>query len=543
MLGFYTEILTKAVFVLFKKFKKMSKGKKAGTIIFIVVILLLIAYVVYNNFKPAPLDEYKVTEVYKGDIQTTYETSGTVMSNSTVNYTAANGVKVETVEVSVGDRVKTGDVLATFDVSGLNTTLAGYKQAYNKALNAYNQSASSIKTAQSNISSANSQIAALNKEIAALEKEINNAEANPPKIEIDTSSQYSPEQIAEIAQKLQDGGLTQEEITAITSSLQAQTGSITSEDIERAISNSVATKRIQLAQKESQKQLLETQKTLYNAQTDDTAMSIYKQVMEQKKADYTNYLDLYNKLKDGWTAESDGIITEVNIVPGEVFAPSEKKSTTTDISSILGYVSGNADMTNVLSEIMGSVSNNGGGSAVGMVLENTDEFIAEFSVGKYDLLNIKVGQKVVISSLDNEYEGEVIYVSATASETDSFDINSLAQAFSGSSSSSANGALVRVKILNPDEKVIIGFDVDIKIDTEKIEDVLVMPIDAVVTEDGINYVYTVDSENKVSKKEVEVGAYSDDDYELISGLEEGSRVVDNPKNTIKEGEEIAIRDK
>lgn len=526
-----------------KKFKKMSKGKKAGTIIFIVIILALLTYVLYNNFKPKPLDAYNVTEIYKGDIQTTYETTGTVMSNGSVNYTAANGVKVESVNVSVGDRVKAGDRLADFDVSTLNSTLSDYRKAYNKALAAYNQASSSIGKAQGNISSANSQIAALDREIAALEKEIATAESNPPQIKVDPSAQYTPEQIAEMAQKLQNGGLTQEEIAAITASLQSQTGSVSTEDIEKAITNSVAAKRIQLAQKQSQRQLLETQKTLYNAQTDDTALSIYKQVLEQKKADYDNYQTLYNQLKDGWVASSDGIITEVNIIPGQVFTPQSKNSTTTDISSILSYVSGNADMTNVLSDIIGSVSGSNSGSAVGLVLENSDEFIAEFSVGKYDLLSIKVGQKVTVSSLDSEYEGEVIYVSATATESNSFDINSLASTFSGGSGSSANGALVRIKILNPDEKVIIGFDVDIKIDTEKIEDVLVMPIDAVVTEDGINYVYSVDDENIVSKHEVEVGAYSEDDYELVSGLSAGDRVVDNPKTTITEGEKISVKEK
>ena len=35
----------------------------------------------------------------------------------------------------------------------------------------------------------------------------------------------------------------------------------------------------------------------------------------------------------------------------------------------------------------------------------------------------------------------------------------------------------RVKILNPDEKLVIGFDVDIKVNTEKITNVLKIPVD------------------------------------------------------------------
>ncbi len=519
----------------------MSKGKKAGTIIITLVVLGLIAYVAYNNFKPKPLTQYNVSEVYKGDIQTTYETSGTVVSNNTLNYTAAAGVKVIGVNVSVGDKVKAGDLLASFDVSPLNSTLAGYRKAYNKALEAYNQASKSISDANTSISSAKSDISALDKEIAALEAEIAAAESSAQSVTAEQAQQYTEEQLNAIIAKLQSGGFTPQEIASIVSSLQTQAGSVSREDIENAIENSVATKRLELAQKQSQRQLLETQITLYNTRTDDTALSIYKSVLEQKKADYDNYKAMYDKMANGWTAEADGIITEVNLIAGEVFNPAAKSSTTTDLSSILGYVSGNSDMSSILSDIMGSVSGNDAGSATGIVLENSDEFIAEFSVGKYDLLNIKVGQEVVVGSLGSTYKGEVIYVSATATESNSLDISTLASTFTGGSGNSSSGALVKVKILEPDEKIIIGFDVDIKIDTQKIEDVLVLPIDAVVTDDGINYAYIIDEDNKVHKTEIEIGSYSDDDYELISGIEAGQKVVDNPKTTIKDGEEIAIK--
>ena len=43
------------------------------------------------------------------------------------------------------------------------------------------------------------------------------------------------------------------------------------------------------------------------------------------------------------------------------------------------------------------------------------------------------------------------------------------------------------------------------------------------------------------KTEIEIGSYSDDDYELVSGIEAGQKVVDNPKTTIKEDEKIAVK--
>ena len=517
----------------------MTRARQIGTIIITLVILVLIGYVVYTNFKPEALPEYNVTEIKLGDIQSTYETSGTVVSDNTETYTAISGVKVTSVNVSVGETVKEGDIIAQFDVSPLNAKLKEYKTAYDKALKAYNDSLTSINSAKQNKANALSQINSLDAEIAQLEQEISaaeNATSQTPDI-----PEYSQEQLDALVQKLKDGGFTQEEIDKIIASLKNSAGSITKEDIESAIANATATKKLELTQKQSQKQILETQVSLYDAQTDDTASSIYKNVMEQKKSDYENYKAIVDEMKNGWVASSDGLVTEVNITAGETFAPKTSKSTTTDLSSLMSYVSGDSDMTSVLSDIIGSVTDSGTSSGAGVVIENTNEFVAEFSVGKYDILSIKVGQKVKVSSLGSEYDGEVIYVSATASESSSLDISTIASTFTGGSSSSSNGALVRIKINNPDEKIIIGFDVDIKIDTEKVENVLVLPIDAVVSEDSVNYVYVIDEDNKVSKREITVGSFSDDDYELLSGVEAGEIVVDNPKTSMAEGDKIAIK--
>lgn len=520
----------KVVIFLLKKFKKMTRGKQIGVIIVSLIILMLVAYVIYTNFKPEPLPEYNVSKIYRGDIQTTYETKGTVSSANTISYKAANGVKVKDVFVSVGDRVKEGDQLATFDTSSLSETLSEYRNAYNKSANAYKKSASEVAQAKKNLSDSKKQVKQLDSEIASLKKEV----AAADKVSV-SSIDFSNREAIEGA--LTSGGFSKDTVNGILSSVK----DLDRESVENAIKNTKAAKEISLQQKESQRQLVDTQISLYEMQAENNAVDIYKSVMQTKKADYDNYSALVKELANGWVANSDGIITQVNLVPGETFVPSAKMSTTTDISSILGLMSGDSDMSTILNDIMGSVSNKDSGSGVGMVLEDSGEFVAEFSVGKYDLLNIKTGQKVTVSSLGNVYDGEVIYVSATAAESSSLDISTLASTFTGSSAKSANGALVRVKIINPDEKVIIGFDVDISIDTEKISDVLVLPIDAVITEDGTNYVFTVNGENAVSKRAVTVGSYSDNCYELLDGLEAGETVIDNPKASMADGDKISIK--
>lgn len=91
------------------------------------------------------------------------------------------------------------------------------------------------------------------------------------------------------------------------------------------------------------------------------------------------------------------------------------------------------------------------------------------------------------------------YVSATASENNGLNISSIASSLTGPSSNSAS-AVAKVKILNPDEKIVIGFDVDIKVNTEKITNVLKIPVDAVATDDAVTYVYVYNPDKKPLKK-------------------------------------------
>ena len=520
-----------------KGFKKMSRKRQIITVFLSVLILALIVVIIYQNFKPAPAPEYQLTSVSKGDIQATFDTKATVESTSTENFVAASGVKVSTVNVAVGDKVKAGDVLATFDVASINGTLAQYKSAYDKANAAYAKANESVVNAKAQITTADSDIKRAEKEIADIKAEIllaENAKVTQP--QVDTA--YTAEQLRAIAEQLGQNGLSQEQINAVIASLKESVGNI---DVKDAISKTKAAKELQLAQKEAQLATLKTQRSVYEAQTDDTISSLYKSVSEQKKADYESFKAIYDTLSSGWVASADGIITQVNIEAGKAFTPVQQSSSP-DLSSIIGSMTNNAEVMSTLTEIFGATNNSASSVGNGIVLENYGEFIASFTVGKYDLLDIKVGQNCTVSSLGSNYDATVSYVSATATESTGIDIGSLASSLTGSSANSASAA-VKVKIHNPDEKIVIGFDVDVKVKTEKIEDVIKIPVDCVATEDSLTYVYVYNANKKtVEKREIQLGVFSDEAYEILSGIEVGERIVMNPKSALTDGAKITVKE-
>lgn len=522
---------------MFKKLKKMSRKKQVFTIVVSVVLILIVAALLYQTFKPEPAPVYQVASASMGDIQATFDTKGTVESTSTQKFTAASGVKVSSVNVAVGDRVHAGDVLATFDVTSIDSTLNEYKTAYDKAKAAYDKSSSSVADAKNGVSSVNKQIIDTQNEIDSLKKEIEAAK-NVAVTEPTTAAAYTEEQINAMIEQLKQSGMTEEQIKAVIESMKNSAGDV---NINEAIANSVAAKQAKLAQLQAQLTALKTQLTVYESQTDETISGLYKSVMEQKKQDYDSYKVIYDSLKSGWVASSDGIITTVNVEAGKEFTPVQSGNSSVDLSSIIGSMTGDSEVASTLTDILSSTSGSSASVSDGIVLENYGELIASFTVGKYDLLDLKVGQTATVSSLDSSYDASVSYVSATASESGSLNISSIASSLTGSSSNSAS-AVAKVKINNPDEKVVIGFDVDIKVNTEKITNVLKIPVDAVATDDALTYVYVYNADKKtVEKREVELGVFSDDEYEVKSGLSTGEQVVMNPKAALTDGTKIAIK--
>lgn len=522
---------------MFKKTKNWTRKKKITVAVSVIVLAALVGSVLYANFKPEELPAYSLAEAKIGDIQSTFDTQGTVESGSTESFNAPSGVRVTAVYVSVGDRVTAGQQLATFDTSTLTAQLNAYKSAFDKAKASYTKSAGNVSDAKRALASVNAQIPTLQREISALESEI--AAAENTKVTAPNAPTYSEAELRALVQQLRAGGMTEAQIQEIVAAVQQQVGSV---DPEAAIRNSVAAKKVELEQKKAQLSALEAQKSVYEAQTDETVTELYKSVMEQKSKEYESYKALVDSLANGWFAAADGIVTEQNLTAGELFTPKVQQSGGMDLSALMNMASGNSDVAATLTDIFSSTSGADTSVGAGIVVENYGEFYASFTVGKYDLLDLKVGQPATVSSLDKIYDAEVSYVSATASASSGLDISSITSSLTGGSAGSSSSAPIKVKIKNPDEKIVIGFDVDIQINTEKIENVLTIPVETVFTDAGENYVFVYNAEKKtVSKRAVTLGIGSDTVYEVLDGVKSGEQIVMNPKTALQDGDKIAVQ--
>lgn len=149
---------------------KKNKKKVIIPICIVLVIAILAGAIFAFGGSRDVVQVKKLHTITTGDIYENVSLTGDVTAGAVKEYKVGTVATVKEVFVKVGDTVKKGDVLATFDVSNLDGEISSLQASYSTALNEYNSAAKSHNTAKNNAKQLSKEIAALEKKIAKLEK-------------------------------------------------------------------------------------------------------------------------------------------------------------------------------------------------------------------------------------------------------------------------------------------------------------------------------------------------------------------------------------
>lgn len=525
--------------------QKKRKNKKIIILcsVLAVVVLTVVAYMI---FKPEEKLAVSTVEVTKQTINETLDTTGTVSTASEQSFTLMNKVKVKTVNVKEGDVVKAGDVLATFDVSSLETALNEKENNYEKALAAYNKAKNSSSSASGKINSTKKQIAELEKEIEKLKAKTSTTKPSSTKkgsgvkvsddlvkrfikIAKRFGVEYDEETARKVLTSILSAGSSKSDISGLLDNLGKIAGGSGSFDMNAFAqmsggSSALINAEMTLVQLKAQLATLELQ-------TNDTYLSVYKTIYENAQSEYQKALNQTNEMKKGWIASEKGLVSEVNIKVGEtVETQTVVDGKNVDISSIISSVSSGIDVSKMISSFFGS-------DKVGIKVLNYP-LVADISLSKYDVLDVSVNQEVSVKSANNEiHEGRVSYVGAVATSTgSSLDLNSI---MTGSGSS--NTIPAQVTIEDGDKSFIVGTDVDISIITDTQENALVVPVEAIIIDGSDVYVYAYNKDKSTAvKKKVTLGISNDTYYQVLSGVSEGDVLIKNTSG-LEDGAKVKLK--
>lgn len=480
--------------------KKKKKRKKAP----IVIAVILIAVVVIGMFscalKPAAAALVSTASPIRGDIQESISTSGTVVSEEKrVFFAPVNGT-ISDVHVTQGDAVKAGTVMMSYDMEDMEHMLTQAALQQKKSDAGVGGALAKNVENQAKLKEASTNLDVLNQQIEDNKAYLKDLQAKLEKSQRDTSnglandSFHLNERLAALQKEMNALDPGSKEYADKAADLQGINAQISrnsylqsvasSTDYVASMQKEINDVQERITEYEEYKARMESQKTA----SEGAVMDGYEKTQyaaDQELADLT-YQEAeadYYEAKQGISAGFDGIVTECGIVPG----------------------------TPVVA------------GAQLLTLENSNSLKITFNASKQDVAKLKEGQKADITILDRTYEGEVQKINRMASRNES----------------NTPMVGVEVHITNPDENIILGMDAKLTVNTQKAENTLMIPVEAINADRDGDFLYVVEN-GVVVRKPVTCGISTDTYTEIIDGITEEDQIVLTAYTDIQEGMAVSV---
>lgn len=565
----------------------VKKSKKKIIIpICIILVIAIVAGVIFGVSKANSGKEVSLYTIATDDIYESVSLTGEVSSGSVKEYKVGTVATVKEVFVKVGDKVKKGDVLATFNVESLDSQINSLRSSYNESLSSYNSAVASQSSAKKKADAIKSEIAETEKTIEKLQKKsattvkkttkkttartttkrettkpsTTRRQPTMPSVSESTTTPTtaptsSASDIGSLAEALAELNKNLSQITNDLHTLTALTEIITktiTDAIEEGVFDSdVIADRVAAAVSKALKDGIIDAANLI-VESDVAVDMIHAAVSAIDFEAVTSALINSNNVSltaaQLQLASLEAQYAIYKVQSDDTMLTAQKKAIDASKKALdtleqqkkemeEGWV---ASFDGTITEVDIEAGTQTTLLSTGIKLENLNSMAVTVSLSEYDLHKVKVGMPVKVTTAYGSYDGEVSAIAPTATGGSSGSIldsvGSMA-GISGLSSLTGTGAGVDCTVTIPetDENIIAGFDADVEIKTGEYLGVVAVPIEAIKLEKTGSYVYLYDEEEKtVTKTLIETGAVSDAIYQVKSGLKVGDRIVAAPESTYEE---------
>lgn len=508
-----------------KVIKKHMKG-----IIVLLVVLIGAAVGLTFFFKNRTTDtEAKVVKqnvipLGKQTLTKSISATGTIESSKTRTVSAnLNNMTVKKVKVKVGDTVKKGQELVTFDKTDLKDAL---EEAKDNLAEAKSEANENISDASEQLSDAKEAYSKAKTQAAKAEAEEKKAKAAQEKAEKEAkAAQEKAEKEAKEAKEKAKKEL--ETAKKKVSSLEKKLAKAKNEQ-----------KKMQLEQELAKaKQDLETAQRAYETASASTGTNNGNNAnTTNAAATNTSYGSSNSNSVD--QAKSSVSSAQKNLKNAKKNAEKSIKEAKKQVEQARENLAKCA-VTSPITGIVTAVNIEDGTTYTGgtmFQIEDVSSYKVTTSVDEYDISDVSVGQKAVIlteATDQEEINGKIIFVAPSTSATYSSSGSSgssMGSAGMSSSSSSSDGYEVVIKITDKNEKLKLGMTAKCSIILEQVTDVFAVPYDAIHKDSDRNDVIYVakSAEDTENYTEVSVTKGMESDYYVeISGdgLEEGMFIL------------------
>ena len=484
----------------------------------------------------------EVTEVTRGTVQEIYNSSGTIESENTKTYYSPVTAPIKEFKAVVGQTVKSGDLLVTFDTTNLERDNQQAQLTLQSSLKASEatraQNAKAVEAANAASAQAADQANALADEVNALADQVDAAYA-----QYQANLEAAGAQAASIQAKTEELQNTIAQNQEIVTANQSVIDSTDSGYAGRRADLDAALNVPEAERTEEQKKTIADLQPVFDAY--DAAVAARNKAQAAIDAANSELQTLSASTPDvddaGYTelkAQYDAKYAEWQAAYQAANAPSTDASMTAaeseslDISDNLAELTAltpeellekgregmKADMDGVIASVDPLQSNSAAQGGALFSIASMEDVRVRIEVSPDDYSKMKTGTAVTITVGDNTYEGTLTSVDNIAVQN--------------ASGTPVIGAQIHIN--NPDENICIGATAKVRMTVAESKDVLLVPTEVVNASTEGDFVYVIEN-GVVKERQVELGTSSATETEIVSGLEEGEQVISDLSVDIEEG--------
>ena len=518
----------------------MKKRKKWPWIVLAVVAVVIILIIILLSSAANELGKtvYTRYDVKKGDVSTTITASGTLRAQDTAEIDLPDGIEVEEVLVSLGDRVSKGDRLAKVNISGAKEVASQLQDSLETI-----DSQISMSNSSSGSTAVKSGVKGRIKAIYAKEGDLASSVISEygslavismdGKMYVDISTQKELNVGDELQIRWSDSTQTAQVLYAIDGGYR-----VTFDDDSVPYDESVAVylDDEHIADATAQ---ISSPATVYTdggritgieAEVNESvsaSTTIFTIEEGQQSSSYLQLISQREQIAEDLSvaaalvdepylkASADGVISQINAGSAASSAVSQPNANTASAASSYAMGSGMSQLTSGTSSA-GSASLDGSQTAsnAAFVIETGSVNKMTVSVNELDISNVKVGQEAQVT------------IDAFSDETFEAEVTSVSNY--GEYDGSMSNYSVELTI-NDDERLLSGMNGSAVIVSNSVEDVLIIPVEAISEDSQGAFVYVSETGNTDGSDNQEVRiktGLSDGQYvEVTEGLSENDKVM------------------
>lgn len=481
-----------------------------------------------------------VTTVKTGTVQEIYNSSGTIESENTKTYYSPVTAPILSCNAKVGNAVRSGDLLVTFDTTNLERD---NQQAQLTLQSSRNTSTATRAQNAKAIDAANAANAAAAEQANALAEQVNTlaGQVNAAADAFRKNQEAADAQNTANAQMRAELQKTIDENTQILSQMQnvidrvetGYAGRRTEYDAlkqKKAENPSYQYTEAELALIQAFDSYDLAQEEKAAAQTRLNAANAQLAGISDIPIDDAGYTQLkarYEEVYAQWVAAREAAGSPVSDT-GMTSAELENLNISDNLAELAalspaelvakGKEGMKADMNGVIASVETQTGNTATQGLAMFTIASTDQVRVRLELSPDDYGRLKEGLTASVTIGEKTYTG-------TLSKIDKI-------ALKNEKGNSVIGADVHIN--NPDADICIGATAKVSMTIAKSEDVLVVPSEVINTSSDGDFVYVIEN-GFVREKPVETGTSSTTQTEIRSGLKKGDQVVSDLNVEIKAG--------